>query len=303
MNLEALHLFCNVVRHQSFSRGALESGVTQSAASQAIRQIEEALGVRLLDRSKRPLVVTPEGEKFYRACRELLEGFERVRAELGRDKGRIEGTVRVAAIYSVGLHAMGSRMQNFRMVYPEARVRLECLHPEEVVQSVIDDAADVGVLSYPPSNRALTVVPLQDEPMLLVCHPGHRLARKKSARMADLAGEPFVAFDGDLAIRKAIDRALRRANVRVEVAMEFDNVESIKQAVSTGTGVSILPEPAIQKELAIRTLTALPFEGEALARPIALIYRRGKHLTPAVERFVEMLRQGEEPLAPAPRAE
>ncbi|MBI3025437.1 MAG: LysR family transcriptional regulator, partial [Candidatus Tectomicrobia bacterium] len=114
MHIETLQLFCHVARHQSFSRGALESNVTQSAASQAVRQLEEELGVRLLDRSTRPLEVTPEGEKFYRACRELIEGFERARADLVRHQRRIAGTIRVAAIYSVGLHAMGARMQNFR---------------------------------------------------------------------------------------------------------------------------------------------------------------------------------------------
>lgn len=299
MNLETLQLFCHVARHQSFSRGALESNVTQSAASQAVRQLEEELGVRLLDRSKRPLEVTAEGMKFHRACRKLLEGFERVRAELGGREKRIAGTIRVAAIYSVGLHAMGARMQNFRMIHPEARVRLECLHPEEVVQSVLEDSADVGVLSYPPANRALTVVPLQDELMLLVCPPAHHLVRKRAIRLAELAGEPYVHFDGDLAVRKAVDRAFRRADVRPQVVMEFDNVESIKQAVSTGTGVSILPEPALQKELAIGTLVGIPIEGEPIRRPIALIYRRGKPLSPTVERFIEVLRRGEEALPSA----
>ena len=300
MHIETLQMFCNVARRQSFSRGALESNVTQSAASQAIRLLEEYLGVRLFDRSKRPLGLTPEGERFYRACRELLEGFDRARAELSRHQRRIAGTIRVAAIYSVGLHAMGARMQNFRMVHPEARVRLECLHPEEVVQAVLDDSVDVGVLSYPPANRALTVVPLQHEPMLLVCPPGHPLARRPRARLAELAGEPYVHFDGDLAVRKAVDRAFRQAGVRPQVVMEFDNVESIKQAVSTGTGVSILPEPALQKELALGTLVALPIEGEPIVRPIALIYRRGKPLNPTIERFIELLRGGEElPAAPA----
>ena len=302
MHIETLQLFCHVARHQSFSRGALESNVTQSAASQAVRQLEEELGVQLLDRSKRPLEVTPEGEKFYRACRELLEGFDRARAEMVRHQRRIAGTIRVAAIYSVGLHAMGARMQNFRMVHPEARVRLECLHPEEVVQAVLDGSADVGVLSYPPANRALTVIPLQDEPMLLVCPPAHRLVRKRGVRLAELAGEPYVHFDGDLAVRKAVDRAFRRAGVRPQVVMEFDNVESIKQAVSTGTGVSILPEPALQKELAIGTLVALPIEDEKITRPIALICRRGKPLTPTVERFIEVLRSAEEPAAAAAAA-
>ncbi|MEE9275352.1 MAG: LysR family transcriptional regulator [bacterium] len=292
MNIETLRLYCQVVRLHSFSRGAAESGVTQSAASQAIRQLEGDLGARLIDRSKRPFTLTAEGDKFFKACRRLLEGFDETLEDIARVQRRVEGTVRVAAIYSVGLHDMGALMQRFRSLYPDARVRLECLHPEEVVQSVVDDMVDVGILSYPPASRALSVIHLRNEAMLLVCAPGHRLARRKTVRFEDIAGEPFVAFDPDLAIRKRIDREIRRRNLRVEVVMELDNIESIKQAVSIGAGVSILPEPAIQKEVAMQTLRGIPIGQNGLTRPVGLIHRRQKHLSPTVTQFIEMLKKG-----------
>lgn len=288
MNLDSLRLYCNVVRAQSFSRGAVESGVTQSAASQAVFHLEEELGALLLDRSKRPFAVTAEGEKFYEACLELLDGFERVRDQIAGHKNEVSGVVRVAAIYSVGLHDMGTQMQKFRFRYPEARVRLECLHPETVVKSVLDDLADVGILSYPPSKRALKVVPLRSERMQLVCHPGHRLARRRRVKCQDLAGEPFVAFDEDLAIRKAVDRALRQRDVFVDVVVSFDNIESIKKAVSNELGVSILPVAATEKEVAIQTLRSIPLDAE-LSRPVGLIHRRNKVLSQATTRFIAML--------------
>ncbi|MFC1491601.1 LysR family transcriptional regulator [Nitrospinota bacterium] len=291
MNIETLRLYCRVVQTNSFSQGAREIGVTQSAASQSIRQLEGDLGVLLLDRSKRPFTMTAQGEKFYKACRDLLEGFDRVRDEVALEKRRIEGTVRVAAIYSVGLHDMGVHMQRFRNLYPEARVRLECLHPKEVIRSVEDDMSDVGLISYPGSNRALTVIPLWEEPLRLVCPPAHHLAKNKNVCCADLNGVPFVAFDSDLAIRKAIDRVLRQENARVDVVMEFDNVESIKEGVLLGAGVSILPEPVFQKEIAMRSLRAIPLDRDDLARPIGLIHRRHKQLPLAVDRFIEILKE------------
>src|SRR5438874_8239010 len=171
MQLESLRLFCDVVRLRSFSRAADESFVSQSAASQAIQQIEQHLGVGLIDRTKRPFVVTPEGEAFYGACRTLLDAWEKAKAEVGAVKARVDGTVRVAAIYSVGLHDVSRPMQQFRSLYPEARVQLECLHPHKVVEAVMTGEADVGIMSYPPADRALSVVPLREEPMALVCHP------------------------------------------------------------------------------------------------------------------------------------
>ena len=291
MHIDMLRLYCHVVQTSSFSRGARESGVTQSAASQSIRQLEDDLDVMLLDRSKRPFTVTTQGEIFYKACRDLIEGFDLVLDEIARDKRRVEGTVRVAAIYSIGLHDMGVYMQRFRHLYPKARVRLDCLHPKEVTRSVEESLADVGLLSYPSSSRTLNVIPLWEEPLRVVCQPAHHLAKSKLIRCADLNGIPFVAFDPDLAIRKAIDRVLRQEHSRVDVVMEFDNVESIKEGVLLGAGVSILPEPVFQKEIAMRSLRAIPLDRADLFRPIGLIHRRRKRLPPTVDRFIEMLKE------------
>ncbi len=291
MKIDMLRLYCNVVQTNSFSRGARESGVTQSAASQSIRYLENDLGVSLLDRSKRPFTLTPQGEKFYKASRDLIEGFDRVRDEVASDKKRIEGTVRVAAIYSIGLHVMGVYMQRFRHLYPDARVRLDCLHPEEVKRSVQEDMADIGLVSYPSSSRTLNVITLWEEPLRVVCTPENPLAKNKVVRCADLDKTPFVAFDPDLVIRKAIDRVLRQEHARVDVVMEFDNVESIKEGVLLGAGVSILPEPVFQKEIAMRSLRAIPLDRDDLSRPIGLIHRRRKKLPPTVDRFIEILKE------------
>ena len=296
MTLEALHLYCNIVRLHSFSKAAADSGISQSAASQAVQQIEGELRVSLLDRSKRPFGVTAEGTKFYETCRKMLEGFERTRTEITASQQELGGAVRVAAIYSVGLHGISGPMQRFLSLYPKAKVRLECLHPHQVVEAVTNDEADLGVLSYPPANRALTVVPLRSEATVFVCPPSHRLARKKRVEPEDLNGEPFVAFDANLAIRKAIDRALRKRGVRPNVVMEFDNVETIKQAIINGAGVSLLPAPTIMKEVALRTLSVVPFNDPGLVRPIGAIHRHGKLLTPAVARFLELLQQPETPV-------
>jgi DNA-binding transcriptional LysR family regulator len=298
MNLDTLELYCSIVLRQSFSRGALESGVTQAAASQAIQRLEEELGTRLLDRSKRPFTVTPEGEKFYRACRELLDRFQTVREEILADRRKVTGTVRVAAIYSVGLHDMGGEMQKFRALYPDARVRLECLHPETVVQTVLGDLADVGILSYPPTDRALNVIPLRHEAMRLVCIPSHRLADAHVARVETLRNEPFVAFDRDLPIRKAIDKVLRQRGARPEIVMEFDNVESIKKAVENGVGVSILPGTTVEYEVAIGALRALALD-VPLGRPIALIHRRHKALSGVATKFIAMLQESYQSETPA----
>jgi DNA-binding transcriptional LysR family regulator len=304
VHLETLRLYCDVVRLRSFSRGAEQNFVSQSAASQAVQQLETQLGVVLVDRTKRPFVVTREGEAFYTAARGILESWEKAKTEVAAVKVRVDGTVRVAAIYSVGLHDMSRPMQRFMSRYPQARVQLECLHPHKVVEAVLTGEADLGIMSYPPAERALSVVPLREESMAVVCHPNHRLARRRVVMPADLAGEPFVAFDPGLTIRKAIDRALRQHNVRVSIVMEFDNIETIKQAIIIAAGISILPRRTVQKEASIRTLAAVAVAMPDLVRPVGIVHRRHKPLTPTAARFVEMLQEPSDaaPAAARPRA-
>ena len=290
MTLEAMQLYCDIIRLRSFSRAADEHNLSQSSASQTISQIEFDLRARLIDRSKRPFSVTAEGQKFFDTCREILACYEETRAEISGSKKELSGTVRVAAIYSLGLQGMSGPMQQFLSNYPRVRVRLECLHPHQVVEAVLNDEADLGLLSYPPPKRALSIVPLHDEPMVFVCHPGHRLAKKKKVAPGDLTGEPFIAFEASLAIRKAIDRALRKHDLRPNVIMEFDNVETIKQAIINGTGVGLLPAPSVTKEAGIGTLASVPFDIPDLSRPIGAIHRRNKPLSPAVARFIELLK-------------
>src|SRR5881409_3787929 len=303
MHLETLRLYCDVVRLRSFSRGAEQNFVSQSAASQSIQQLEGELGVSLVDRTQRPFVVTPAGRVFYDASRSMLESWEKAKASIAAVKARVDGTVRVAAIYSVGLHDVSRNVQRFMSLYPEARVQLECLHPHKVVEAVMQGEADVGIMSYPPADRTLAIVPLRSEPMAFVCHPNHRLARRRLVTPADLNGETFIAFDPGLTIRKAIDRALRQHNVKVNTVMEFDNIETIKQAIIIAAGVSILPRHTVQNEASIRTLAVVPIGIAHLVRPVGLIHRRGKPLTPTVERFIQLLRDvNEEPAQTAARS-
>jgi len=294
MTLETLKLYCDIVRLRSFSEGAAVNQISQSAASQAIQQLEVELDVRLIDRSKRPFMLTPEGRTFYEGCLTLLQGFEKLRSQIASARTQVAGSVRVAAIYSA-IHVLSDHMQRFMSLHPQAKVRLEYLHPDKVVESVLQDEADLGILSFPPTKRSLSVIPWRTETMMFVCHPTHRLARRKHVTPGDLDGEQFVAFDAGLKIRKAIDRWLRQHNVRVNVAMEFDNIETIKQAISIGAGAGILPRPTILKEVGNRTLAAVPIATADLVRPLGIIHRRGKLLTPTIARFLDVLQESGEP--------
>ena len=289
MQIESLKLFCDVVRLHSFSHGAKENGVLQSAASQTVTGLERHLGIRLIDRSHRPFEMTPQGKLFYDGCREILQRYTDLETVVRGVQQDVNSVVHAAAIYSVGLADMSRYVQRFSQSHPQARVQLEYLHPDRVYERVLEEAVDFGVVSYPQRRKELTVIPWREEQMLVVVPPGHRFAKRRSVRVEELAFEKFVALDRDLAVRREIDRLFKHHGIEVDVALEFDNIEAIKRAVEVGQGIAILPEPTLARETALGTLNVLEIENEKFSRPLGIIHRRGKKFYPNTQDFLELL--------------
>jgi len=305
MQLKSLKIFCDVVNRRSFSQAAVENGISQSGTSQVIHQLEERLGVKLLDRSKRPFLLTQEGEVYYEGCRRLVERYMALEEQVRTLHAEVAGRVRVASIYSVGLHHMDRYLQDFLAQHPKANVRLEYLHPQRVYEAIKADQADIGLVSYPKSSRSIECVTWRDEPMVLVTAASHPLSEEESVRLEALEGEKMIGFDRDLTIRREIDRLLGSHQVEVATVMEFDNIETIKRAVEIGAGVALLPLPTIARELAAGTLTSVRLitDDEAeLTRPLGIIHRRGRELSATVRRFIELLKTRELPCPPTDAA-
>src|SRR5437660_3487254 len=189
---------------------------------------------------------------------------------------------------------MGFYTQQFTTRYPQAKIRLAYLHPHEVVEAVINDEADFGILSFPAPHRSLTIIPWHSEPMVFVCHRSHPLAKKKTVSFRELEGENFVAFDRGLSIRKAVDKALRVRSVNVNMAMEFDNIETIKHAITIQSGVGILPQPSVAREVETGVLAAIPLDIPELVRPIGIIHCRQKLFTPTAQQLLQFFRDNKQ---------
>ncbi len=295
MHVKSLKVFCDIVGRRSFSRAADENGMSQSGASQMVHQLEECLGVKLIDRSKRPFVLTPEGEIYYEGCRKLVQRYYALEEVVRTHHKEVVGRVSVACIYSVGLSHIDQFVKRFQQTYSQADVRVEYRHPDKVVQRVEGDQVDIGLISYPKPTRRLDALPWRDEAMLLVCSPQHALAERQTVSLAELQGQKFVAFDADLKIRRAIDRALAAEQAEPKIALEFDNIESIKRAVEINAGVSILPAPTVVCERESGALRAIPLAETALVRPLGIVFRRGKELGETALRFIEMLQSEGQP--------
>ena len=256
-----------------------------------VHQLEEHLGVKLLDRWKRPFVLTPEGEIFHEGCRKLVQRYFALEEEVRTLHAEVSGRVSVASIYSVGLSHMNQIVQKFLRKYPKANVRMQYQHPDRVYELVETDQVDMGLVSYPRSSRNIRAVSWREEPMRMVCAPSHPLADRETVRLEELQGLAMVSFDGNLEIRNEIDRELTANGVSVKVVMEFDNTETIKRAVEIDAGFSLLPAPTVEREVQAGSLRAIPISGSLILRPVGIIVRKGKELGQTARRFLQLLQE------------
>jgi len=289
VDYENLKLFKDIAQFHSFSRAANANKVSQSAASQHVQELEKELGVELLDRSTRPLAVTAAGHLYTEFCRDVLRRKEEFEVALERLKQQVEGTVRVASIYSVGLSEMVQLEQEFARRQPDAQLEVEYLRPEKVYAAVMADEADLGLVSYPEASREITVIPWRQEEMVLAASPYHPLASRIRITPVELNGVDFIGFDDDLPIRREVDRFLREHDVEVSQTLHFDNIQMIKEAVAHRVGVSIMPARIMLEEIAQGRLVAIPIDAPELYRPVGIIHRRKKRFQRAAQAFMDLL--------------
>jgi DNA-binding transcriptional LysR family regulator len=293
MQFESLKVFCDVARQRSFSRAAAANHVSQSAASQVVSQLEKRLGVQLINRSTRPLQLTPPGQRYYEGCKGLVEQYLELEVSVRNAASQLAPTVEVAAIYSVGLSDLGQSVERFQTEHAPARAHVEYLHPDRVIEKVLDGTADFGLVSFPRKTRELTALPWKEETMVLACAPGHTLAGLPAIEPRQLTGAEYVAFNEGLVIRREVDRFLREQGAATAVKAEFDNIENIKQAIVSRVGVALLPEPTLRREVAAGTLVAVPLAGGRFARPLGIIHRRRRKPSATAQQFMELLRRPE----------
>lgn len=290
IHLRNAEIFCDVVAHNGFSRAAEARQISQPAVSQAVQQLEDHLGVKLIDRSRRPPELTAPGEIFFERVRKWLDEYRDIEDSLQRFKGKVAGRLRVVSIYSVGLLQMAAYVARFRESHPDVELKIDYAHPEDVYARVLRDEAELGIVSFPRDGGDISCIEWLRQKMVLVTGPEDPLAVAGAISVKQLARRPFVAFTSDLTIRRVTDRMLRNHHVAVDVIHQFDNVENVKRAVEIGQGVAILPEDSVQREVHAGLLKTIRFSDLEFERPLGIVHKRNKNLSAAAEKFVELLK-------------
>lgn len=293
MQIESLKVFCDLAETESFTKAAQINGVTQSAVSQQISSLERQFKALLIERSKKKFRLTREGQVLYDFSKQIVQTWDSLHCRLQEIKNVISGTIRVATIYSFGLHDLPPYLKKFLKSYPTVNVHVEYRRSNQVYEDVASNVVDLGIVAYPQKESRLEIVPLRKESMVLICSPNHPLARHKTIKLSDLQGQRFIGFEPDIPTRKATDKILREHGVTVNHVMEFDNIETVKRAVEIEAGVAIVPQGTILAEVGRGTLRQVQFEDVVLQRPLAVLYKKDKVLSPAMKQFIAVLKEEE----------
>lgn len=288
--MQTLRLFCEVVRRRSFSEAASIHGVTQSAASQRVSQLEKRLGVELINRGVRPLGLTEAGKRFHEGCEQVIHRYDSLERQVC-GIGQI-GRIRVAAIYSAGIDLLSQIREQFEASHEQIRVEISYDRPEGVYRQVLDNECDLGIVSYPRRWRKVAIVPLRDEVMVVVCHPGHALAQRQGIQARELTPYSMVTFEPELPVGRQIRKYLKEQGAAPPITNVFDNLDTIKSAVAVTDQFSILPGRTVKRDVLSGALTMVELLPK-LVRPIGVISRtksrNGSTLSWPAQRFFDFL--------------
>lgn len=289
MQIENFKIFADLVETKSFSKSAKLNGITQSAVSQQARAMERHFKTLLIDRSQKQFQLTREGQRVYDAAKEMLHTYEKLLSELQEMKKVISGTIRISTIYSIGLHELPPFIKKFLHDYPSVNVRVEYRRSNLVYEDILHNAVDFGLVAFPVKQRQIEVLPFRNDHLVLIAHPQHPITKRNEIEIKDLTGQKFIGFDPDIPTRKAVDLIFREHKLEIEPVMEFDNIETVKRAVEIDHGIAIVPQATVLQEQKQGTLAVLQFKGREFTRPLAILHRKGRVLTPAMKKFIETL--------------
>jgi DNA-binding transcriptional LysR family regulator len=290
MNIEIIKIFCDLVELQNFSRTAEKHGISQSAVSQQLAQLETTHKCQFINRKKRPLALTRSGEIFYRACKDILERYDKLTSDLAV-LSKTTTRINVAAIFSIGMHTLQPYVKKFMARYPKVNLIVDYYSASEIYNRILRGDLDIGIVAVPKQDRNVEIYPFEKETLVLVCSTENALANETKVNIHKLQGREFIAFETDVPTRKLIDNILAQYNVTMRTVMEFDNIETIKRAVEIDAGVSILPQTTIRAELANGTLAAMPFANDNFYRPTGIVVRKNKTLSVAARYLIELLQK------------
>jgi LysR family transcriptional regulator, low CO2-responsive transcriptional regulator len=287
MDFDQLETFLEVARHVSFSRAAEKRFRTQPAISSQIRALEEEVGARLFDRSGGKVALTAAGKAFQQYAEQTLEARKSMMVTLAELERIPRGEIVVGANEGTCLHILPEVFAEFKKLYPNVAVQISRLERAKILESIIDNSVDFGVVSTPVDDRRLTVVNIHRDELVIIVPPGHPLSRMKQAGIADVARYPLLLPKVGRT-RDALANLFQEHRVKPMVSMELDSSELLKRFVAADVGIGFIASSNILEDASAGVLAAVPLADVSIRRDLALVFRKDKALSRAALAFIEV---------------
>lgn len=287
MDFDQLETFLEVARHASFSRAAEKRFRTQPAISTQIRALEEEVGARLFDRSGGRVALTAAGKVFQRYAEDALESRRAALAALGEMERIPRGEIVVGANEATCLHILPGVFAEFKKQYASVAVSIHRSERARIMEAIIDNSVDFGVVSLPVNDNRLTVVPIHRDELVVIAPPRHPLARLKAAAMADVVKYPLLLPKAGRT-RDAIENLFHARQLKPNVSMELDSSELLKRFVAADVGVGFIARSNVVEDVRAKVLAAVPLADAQIKRDLALVFRKDKALSRAALAFIDI---------------
>jgi DNA-binding transcriptional LysR family regulator len=287
MDFDQLETFLEVARHSSFSRAAEKRFRTQPAISSQIRALEEEVGAKLFDRSGGKVALTSAGKVFQQYAEETLQA-RRVVLTTVQEMERIpRGEIVVGANEGTCLHILPEVFAEFKKQYPSVGVSIRRSESNKILESVIDNSIDFGVVSLPVSDNRMTVVPIHKDELVLIAPPSHSLAKNQAVSVADIAKFPLLVPKIGRT-RDAIENMFHERRLRPQVSMELDSSELLKRFIAAEVGLGFIARSNVAEDVRAGVLVALSIADVQIRRDLALVFRKDKALSRAALAFIDI---------------
>jgi LysR family transcriptional regulator, low CO2-responsive transcriptional regulator len=287
MDFDQLETFLEVARHASFSRAAEKRFRTQPAISSQIRALEEEVGARLFDRSGGKVALTAAGKVFQQYAEQTLEARKGMMVTLAELERVPRGEIVVGANEGTCLHILPEVFAEFKKLYPNVAVQISRLERAKILESIIDNSVDFGVVSTPVSDKRLTVVNIHRDELVIIAPPGHPVSQKKRAGIADVAAFPLLLPKVGRT-RDALENLFHEHRLKPNISMELDSSELLKRFVAANVGVGFIARSNVLEDVRAGVLAAVPLADASIRRDLALVFRKDKALSRAALAFIEV---------------
>lgn len=293
MNIHRLAVFCKVLELQSFTKAAEAVCLTQPTVSEHIRALEEVVGEKLVDRLGREVLPTPAGKILYQYARDIIQLRDEAIQAIEKFKGNLSGALLIGASTIPGTYILPELIGEFKKMYPSIQITLKISSSAEVVEKILDGTVEFGVIGARWEDRRITLEEAFSDELVLTVFEGHPWEDRKSVRIEEVAGEPFILRERGSGTRMVMNQALDAIGFsasRLNVVAEMGSTEAVRQGIKAKIGISILSYRAVAEDVDRGSLATVPVEDIRLSRPFYLAQRKNKQLSPLCSAFLNHLR-------------